>query len=96
MLRRIGWTALLCSATVALAVGCNSNQDDPGPSVAADSSALCPDHLASGADLGIQPVPLQLQDSYGKIFCKYTEIIAPNGDPIRLFAQREISNDQML
>ncbi len=96
MLRGKGWTALLCGLIVSLAAGCTEKPDDPAASVAAESSALCPDHLAAGADLGIQPVPHQLQESYGKIFCKYAEIIAPNGDPIRLFAQREVSNEQML
>ena len=56
----------------------------------------CPEHLASGSDLGITAVATDLADSYGRLFCKYTEVVAPNGKPIRIFAQSEISNDQLV
>jgi hypothetical protein len=97
MLRGNGREALLLfGLTVALALGCNATSDNSAGFAETDSSALCPEQLAAGMDLGIEPVPNQFQESYGRIFCKYTEIIAPSGDPIRLFAQREISNEQML
>jgi len=96
-MKRIGNTAIWSLAlAVFLAGGCNASPDKSAGTAEADASALCPDHLANGVDLGIEPIPIQFQDSYGQIFCKYTEIEAPNGDPIRMFAQREISNEQML
>ncbi len=79
-----------------LTLGCGAGSTDSAGGDLPDPSSLCPDHLSSGAEVGIQPVPDPLTDSYGKIFCKYTEVIAPNGDAIRLFAQREVSNEQML
>jgi hypothetical protein len=59
-------------------------------------SSECHDQLTAGAALGITAVPEQFAESYGRLFCKYSQVLAPNGDPIRLFAQREISNEQML
>ena len=75
-----------------LATGCNQ----PGGEAAADPSSVCVDQIASGAALGITAVPEQFAESYGRLFCKYTEVIAPNGGPIRIFAQREISNEQLI
>ena len=86
----------LCCAAAVFSAGCDTRSNEPADTPAADPSSLCPEALAAGLDLGIEPVPTQFADSYGKIFCKYTEVLAPNGDPIRLFAQREISNEQML
>jgi len=65
-------------------------------STAGARSNECPVHLEHGADLGIEPVAADLADSYGLLFCKYTEVVASNGKPIRIFAQREISNDQIV
>ena len=96
-MKEIGNTAIWSLAlAVFLAGGCNASPDKSAGTAEADSSALCPDHVANGVGLGIEPVPEKFQDSYGRIFCKYSEITAPNGGPIRIFAQREISNEQML
>lgn len=85
----VALSALLISA-------CSQSDETEEIRPAVDPSAKCADQLAVGADFGIDPVPAELQDSYGAIFCKYIEISAPNGRPIRMFAQREISNEQML
>jgi hypothetical protein len=83
------------SLIASLTLGCGAGSTDSAGGGLPDPSFLCPDHLSSGAEFGIQPIPDPLADSYGKIFCKYTEVIAPNGGTIRLFAQREVSNEQM-
>lgn len=46
--------------------------------------------------MGIEPVPKNMNIYKKKGFVKYTKIIAPNGKPIRIFAQDEITNEQML
>jgi len=79
-----------------LVLGCGAGSGNSDGGDLPDPSSLCPDQLSSGVDFGIQPVPNQFADSYGKIFCKYTEVTAPDGGAIRLFAQREVSNEQML
>ncbi|NNE35322.1 MAG: hypothetical protein HKN13_08805 [Rhodothermales bacterium] len=55
----------------------------------------CSQDIQSGQGLGIQAIPDELQN-YRQLYCKYTEIGAPNGKPIRIFAQNEISNEQLL
>jgi hypothetical protein len=67
-----------------------------GGDTAVALSSECHDQLAAGAALGITAVPEQFAESYGRLFCKYTEVTAPNGGPIRIFAQREISNEQLI
>ncbi|MEM7113731.1 MAG: hypothetical protein AAF614_14940 [Chloroflexota bacterium] len=57
---------------------------------------LCDDHIAAGADLGIEAVPDSAGTAFQTAFCKYTKITAPNGQPIEFFAQAEVSNDQMV
>ena len=98
MMRLTTKTTLVWSMSLiaSLTLGCGAGSSDSAGEDLPDPSSLCPDHLSSGAEFGIQPVPDSLADSYGKIFCKYTEVIAPNGGAIRLFAQREVSNEQML
>jgi hypothetical protein len=97
MIRRTGRAALvLIGLTTFLTSACDTRSNDSVSTLDVDPSTVCPEDLIAGANLGIGPVPPQFKDSYGKIFCKYTQVLAPNGDPIRLFAQREISNEQML
>jgi len=81
----------ICLAAT-LGTGCSQ----PGGEAAVDPSSVCVDQIANGAALGITAVPEQFAESYGRLFCKYTEVIAPNGGPIRIFAQREISNEQLV
>jgi len=97
-MRILGTASLAVAAAVSglMISGCSQQNEAEETRAAADPSAECADHLSTGADLGIDPVPAELQDSYGAIFCKYIEISAPNGKPIRIFAQRDISNEQML
>jgi hypothetical protein len=84
----------LTSVVAASAIsGC---ADNPEPDASAPLDIACPDALAAGAALGITPVPEDVPSAYGEIFCKYTEIIAPNGKPIRIFAEKEISNEQLV
>ena len=85
------YSLFICLAAT-LATGCNQ----PGGEAAVDPSSVCVDQIANGAALGITAVPEQFAESYGRLFCKYTEVIAPNGGPIRIFAQREISNEQLI
>jgi hypothetical protein len=98
MMRLTTKNALVWSMSLiaSLTLGCGAGSSDSTGGDPPDPSSLCPDHLSSGAEFGIRPVADPLADSYGKIFCKYTEVIAPNGGAIRLFAQREVSNEQML
>lgn len=85
--------AILVGVYVALNFASDAEVVEPGNQVASNS---CPEHLVAGADLGIMAVATELAGSYGQVFCKYAEVVAPNGKPIRLFAQREISNDQLV
>jgi hypothetical protein len=88
--------AVLASLIAFSGLGCETRTTDSGSETTVEPSAACPDHLAAGAELGILAVPEELESTYGRIFCKYTQVIAPSGGPIRLFAQREVSNEQML
>ena len=103
-LETIGFAGV-AAAVLLLAAACSGPAEVPeehgtgteAPVVeSAGPSNDCPDHLAAGAELGIGPVPADLAGTYGAVFCKYTEVLAPNGGPIRIFAQREISNEQLL
>lgn len=58
-------------------------------------STDCSADVVAGEALGIKPIPDSLEQ-YRSLFCKYTEITAPNGKPIRIFAQNDISNEQLL
>lgn len=56
----------------------------------------CPADVALGANSGITTVPTGAAAQYRNNFCKYTEIIAPNGKPIAFYAQNSISNEQLV
>ncbi len=56
----------------------------------------CPDQITAGASLGITALPSGLDSSYTNNFCKYSEILAPNGKPIRFFAQNLVTNEQVV
>jgi len=91
---RLVFTLALTSIVVSSAIsGC---ADSPEPVVAPPLGTACPDDLAAGAALGITPIPDDVPGAYGEVFCKYTEIVAPNGKPIRIFAEKEISNEQLV
>ena len=59
-------------------------------------AASCPNDIAAGAALGIEAVPASADSDYHAAFCKYTKILAPNGQPIEIFAQTQITNEQMV
>ncbi len=52
--------------------------------------------LDKAPDLGITSVPDTFEDKYRLSFDRYTEVIAPNGKPISIFAQNRITNDQII
>ncbi len=58
-------------------------------------STDCAADIALGADLGITEIP-EAFAAFRQAYCKFTKIDAPNGKLIRIFAQNEISNDQMI
>lgn len=86
------WTGL----AVILAMGCGTSPRGDSAVRETDPSSVCPEDVVVGSGLGIEAVPDEFSDTYGALFCKYTELRAPNGEPIRIFAQREISNEQLI
>ncbi|MEM7016111.1 MAG: SUMF1/EgtB/PvdO family nonheme iron enzyme [Pseudomonadota bacterium] len=60
------------------------------------SATACSDDIAAGAGLGITSVPANESGQFRSTFCKYTEIVAPNGQPIKIFSQNHVTNDQMI
>lgn len=47
-------------------------------------------------ELGIEAVPSALGNSYTGNFDRYTKVVAPNGKPIHIVAQRNITNEQIV
>jgi hypothetical protein len=50
----------------------------------------------SGSPLGVVPLPEELGKTLNGLFSKYTKHIAPNGKPIHIFAQSEVSDLQVV
>lgn len=46
--------------------------------------------------MGIAAIPSGSNSSYTNNFCKYTQLLAPNGKPVRFFAQNLVTNEQMV
>ncbi|OJJ20016.1 hypothetical protein BKI52_16205 [marine bacterium AO1-C] len=46
--------------------------------------------------LGIEKVPVSANKRYRKYFDHYTKVLAPNGKPIKIFAQDQITNEQII
>jgi len=59
-------------------------------------STDCSEDIAVGKQFGITEIPDTVPPAYKEAYCKYTKIDAPNGKPIHIFAQNEISNEQMI
>ncbi|MCZ6776042.1 MAG: hypothetical protein O7D34_06270 [Ignavibacteria bacterium] len=59
-------------------------------------STDCSEAIAAGEEFGILPIPDTVPVKYKEVYCKYIKIDAPNGGPIHIFAQNEISNEQMI
>ena len=72
--------------------GCSRSGGDAAVVLSSECTISSPPAPLSGSP----PSPSSSPSSYGRLFCKYTEVTAPGGGPIRLFAQREVSNEQML
>ncbi|NKB86707.1 MAG: hypothetical protein GKS06_00600 [Acidobacteria bacterium] len=64
--------------------------------VGQDGDAACVAALSAGAEVGIRTIPSDYAATHGEAFCKYTEVTAPNGKAITIFAQVEISNAQLI
>ncbi|SCX80154.1 hypothetical protein [Desulfoluna spongiiphila] len=60
------------------------------------SPALCKGACIEEAAPGIGAVPASMEPGYKRAFCKYTKVVAPNGNPIHIFAQDKITDLQML
>ncbi|WP_210418685.1 hypothetical protein [Aliikangiella coralliicola] len=60
------------------------------------NTLACDADLQSGVSLSITQVPQSMGTTYTGFFCKYMEVIAPNQKPIRIFAQNQISNEQLV
>ncbi len=58
-------------------------------------STDCSADIAEGEDLGITAIP-DAFEAYRQAYCKFTKIDTPGGGMIRIFAQNEISNDQLV
>ena len=50
----------------------------------------------STSPLGVVPLPKELGKTLNGLFAKYTKHIAPNGKPIHIFAQSEVSDLQVV
>ena len=86
------WILALCLAVWGGCAGSSATEDQAATD---GSTAECGEDIERGAALGIGPIPDEVAVGYRSIFCKYAEVVAPNGGPIRIFAQSEISNPQL-
>lgn len=86
------------SIVLALAVLASTTAASGQSEVQADNdwfSTDCAEAIAEGESLGITAIPDSLA-RYRQAYCKYTKIDTPNGKAIHIFAQNEISNEQMV
>lgn len=60
------------------------------------SVSSCSDDIAEGSAFDILTIPPTAESSYQSNFCKYTELLAPNGKRIAFYAQNRISNEQLI
>ena len=58
-------------------------------------STDCSEDIERGKNLGITEIPDSMSE-YKQSYCKYTKVVAQNGKPIHIFAQNEISNEQLI
>ena len=59
-------------------------------------STDCSEDIALGEEFGITEIPDTVSPGYKEAYCKYTKIDTPNGKAIHIFAQNDISNNQMI
>ena len=53
-------------------------------------------HYLPDSSLRVSGIPVELGAVYQKNFNRYTEVVAPNGKPIRIFVQDELRNTQVV
>lgn len=80
---------VILSLAVASLIGCATEKEVK----TIDSQT---DQTVFNSELGIEAVPASLGNEYAKHFNRYTKVVAPNGKPIHLVAQNEISDEQLL
>ncbi len=86
--------SLLCVLTAMYGCG-GGGSTTPVPTPGTPPPGACYDQ-AMAREFGISAVPQALGTVYQNKFCKYTAIIAPNGKSIGIFAEKDISDEQML
>ncbi|KAK3273932.1 hypothetical protein CYMTET_17856 [Cymbomonas tetramitiformis] len=69
------------------------SDSDAGSPISTDPLNPCLDEYA--ARLGISAVPSTASAAYKALYCKYTHITAPNGKPIEIFGQQQLSSLQL-
>ena len=58
---------------------------------------IMPDNVdISVTDNGVVPVPSDVDPILISIFSRYSKVVAPNGKPIHIFAQSEVSDQQII
>ena len=76
--------AILSALVIGILTGCVARYSATAPARAADAS------------LGITAVPETLGRRYRANFTRYTKVTAPNGKPIHIVAQSQITNEQIV
>jgi len=97
-------TAIALSSNLLLTAcsggGSNSNAatvaTDTNTDNSSSSNTTCSDAIEKGLTLGISALPPSTAATYQAAFCKYAQLLAPNGKTIGIYAQDEISNEQLL
>ena len=58
---------------------------------------IMPDNVdISVTDNGVVPIPSDVDPILISIFSRYSKVVAPNGKPIHIFAQSEVSDQQII
>jgi len=83
---------LILSALFVFALSCKQSNNQTDSSW---YSTDCSEDIALGKELGIMEIP-ESMSKYKQAYCKYTKVVAPNGKSIHIFAQNEISNEQLV
>ncbi|OUS30346.1 hypothetical protein A9Q99_07400 [Gammaproteobacteria bacterium 45_16_T64] len=81
------------SGNTSCAPGCSSSEASSDSS--SGSTEACFD-VKLGAEYGIKTIPSSADAKLKASFCKYIAIDAPNGKPIEIYAQSNISDEQLI
>jgi len=88
---------LACQSTGIVPVDDEGGGEDTDTGITGLESVPAEAHASCGEDSGIvQAIPSEYGPYINKGFDRYAEVIAPNGGPIRIFAQDEISEAQII